>query len=208
MCLPPLEEVATTTHHKRFGRPTLLPTRRQPVVEDDDEDRVTFQEHDEVHEIQTALSCLGEDPDRQELWYSRANILDFRRQAQLLSKKCRETPHYEQEECTRGLELRMSLQRQDRKQQIVKRILDAQDDDSNAEELAQIASHHSAWSRKLALATAHKDFYAAYHPNLTSVLPEMPALLDCSRDLTTKKRALVLGPSSTGVGRRVRCRMY
>lgn len=219
MCLPPRDEVAKTgpranhPHRRRFSRPPLpLRQRRQPVVEVVEEGGVTFQEEDQVHMVPTTLSRLEADQDRRELWYNRADIKEFRRQAQVLSKKCRlqrEPRKTQQQEgddqCTRGLELRMSLHRQDRKQQIVKRILAAQDDDCTAEELSQIAQQHSVWSRKLALAQAHKDYYTAYHPNLTSVLPEMPAMLDCSRDLS-RKRSL-LGSSFEQSGRRVRCRM-
>ena len=211
MCLPPREEVAKTPGHNDSNhvvnkRPQL--SRR--VVEDleDDHDRVTFQDSsNQVVLVQTALSCLEEDQDRQDLWYSRDDIKEFRRQAQILSKKCRDEPKSVcADVCTRGLELRMSLQRQDRKQMIVKRILDAQDDDCTAEELSQIAQQHSIWSRKLALATAHKDYYAAHHPKLTSVLPEMPALLDCSRELSHKRS--LLGSCLEQTGRRVRCRMF
>ena len=82
-----------------------------------------------------------------------------------------------------------------------------QQDDVDPNRLAGIAQEHSVWSRKLAVAQAHKDYYAAYHPTLTSVLPEMPALLDCRRDVVTKKRSL-LGSSLGQSGRRVRCRMF
>ena len=164
--------------------------------------RVTFQESDyQIHLIPTALSCLGEDQDRRELWYIRDDIQGFRRQAQNLSEQLRSGMTVN--ENTRGLELRMSLQRQDRKQLVVKRILDAQDEDSTPEELALIAQEHSVWSRKIALAQAHKDYYQAYHPDLTSVLPEMPALLDCRKDAVSKKRSLLGGNSLTQTGRRV-----
>ena len=213
MCLPPREdEVAKTrpeANRRRFRLP--LQRRQPPAVEIEPDDCVTFQEEDEVYQVPTTLSCLEDDQDRNELWYNRDDIKEFRRQAQVLSKKkcLTEEPgddSDEEEECTRGLELRMSLQRQDHKHKIVKRILDAQDDDCTAEEISQISQQFSVWSRKLALAQAHKDYYAAYHPNLTSVLPEMPALLDCSRDLSHKRS--LLGSSLEQSGRRVRCRMF
>lgn len=194
-------------------RRAVQPPRRSVVVDNNSEDvdtpRVTFQDsNDQVHMVVTALSCLEDIRDRHQLWYNREDIKGFRRTAQTITKRLREgTATITDELYTRGYELRMSLQRQDRKQLVVKRILEAQDDDSSAEELAQIAQEHSFWSRKLALAQAHKDYYAAYHPNLTSVLPEMPAMLDCHKDVVTKKRSL-LGSSLTQTGRRVRCRMY
>lgn len=210
MCLPPRDEVAKTSadaNKPQLQRPPFPCSRQQSVVEFDG-DHVTFREEDQIHLVPTALSCLEDDQDRHDLWYNREDIRGFRRQAQMLSKKGSEgtSSNNSEEECTRGLELRMSLQRQDRKRMIVKRILDAQDDDCTPEEIGQIAQKHSIWSRKLALAQAHKDYYAAYHPNLTSVLPEMPAMLDCSRDVITNKRSLLLGSSM--MGRRVRCRMY
>ena len=204
MCLPPREEVAKTTttskatatnttnhQRRRYSRPSLPLRRRVEIVQEDD--CVTFHEEDQIHQVPTTLLCLEDDQDRNQLWYNRDDIKEFRRQAQVLSKKCLNAQEEEEEEheCTRGLELRMSHQRQDRKQRIVKRILDAQDDDCTAEELSQISLQYSAWSRKLAAAQGHKDFYSVYHPNLTCVLPELPALLDCSRDLTSHKRSLL-----------------
>lgn len=173
---------------------------------EDDGPHVTFQESKfEVHEIPTALSRLGGGADdRHQLWYNKADIREFRRQAQSLSKRLRDESESCTDQYTRGLELRTSLERQERKRMILKRILDAQDDDCEASELAQIAEEHSVWSRKVALAQAHKDYYSAYHPQLTSVLPEMPPMLDCRKDMA-KKRSL---SSFEQPGRRVRCRMF
>lgn len=197
MCLPPSDGVA----FESAGRKRLNSGLAQKKA-DDDEPRVTFhQQGNQVHEIPTALSCIG--GDRSQLWYNRMDIQGFRRNAQSLSLQLRQGSTVD--DYTRGLELRTSLQRQDRKQLVVKRILDAQDEDSTPDELAIIAKEHSIWSRKLARAQAHKDYYAAYHPTLTSVLPEMPALLDCHKDVVTKKRSLL---GSSMPGRRVRCRMF
>lgn len=206
MCLPPSDKGDIA--YESTGRSR----QPEPVVETDDEDetpRVTFQEANlrQILEIPTALSCLEDPQDRRQLWYIRADFQDFRQQAHTLTAQVRNGVTLSEDENTRGLELRLSLQRQDRKQMVVKRILDAQDDDCTAEELSQIAQEHSVYSRKLALAQAHKDYYAAYHPDLTSVLPEMPALLDCHKDASTNKRSL-LGSSLTQTGRRIRARMY
>jgi hypothetical protein len=224
MCLPPREDVAydsskapkrqhssvATAPHRR---PTMMPVRmvtgdnRSNNTNTNNTSNVTFQPSPQLQEVflvSTALSSVGME-QRHELWYNREDIREFRRQAASLSQQLRDGSSVS--EYTRGLELRTSLERQDRKQMVVKRILDAQDDDSTPEELAQIAQQHSAWSRKMALAQAHKDYYAAYHPILTSVLPEIPALLDCHKDVASKKRSL-LGGSITQTGRRVRCRMY
>ncbi|CAB9506103.1 expressed unknown protein [Seminavis robusta] len=204
MCLPSREKVAYESappkHHPR--------TARRHYYDDDDEPRVSFQQDsNQVHFVSTSCSHAKTSAERHELWYNRDDIKEFRRQAANLGKRMREDPQSCAKEETRGLELRTSLHRQDRKQMIVKRILKAQEDDSTPEDLARIAQQHSIWSRKLALAQAHKDYYAAYHPNLTSVLPEMPALLDCGRDLSRNKRSL-LGTSLEQSGRRVRCRMF
>ena len=214
MCLPPRDNVAydSTKAPKRQNPSAVTPRRRPtmmpaPVVSDTDTPTVTFQSSQLLQEVflVSTAALEGGIEQRHSLWYNRDDIKQFRKQAADLSQQLREGSSVT--EYTRGLELRTSLHRQDRKQMIVKRILEAQDDDSTPEELAQIAQEHSIWSRKLALAQAHKDYYAAYHPNLSSVLPEMPALLDCHNDVVTKKRSL-LGGSMTQTGRRVRCRMY
>jgi hypothetical protein len=203
MCLATHTEVAyeSTTCIQR-------PSRVRHVI-GDDEPRVTFRLEAEVHVVSTALSFLKNRQELQQIWYSKNDIKKFRHDAQCLSKRLRDDPQFSADEHTRGLELRSSLQRQDRKQLVVKKILEAQNEACTKEELAQISLQHSAWSRKLAVAQAHKDFYAAYHPNLSSVLPAMPALLDCSRDLANNnKRSLRLGTSLEPSGRRVRCRIF
>jgi small-conductance mechanosensitive channel len=180
-------------------------------VIDDDEPHVTFRPEDEVHVVSTALSCLKSRQERHQMWYNKDDIKEFRREAQRLSKRFRDAPQsYVDDDHTRGLELRSSLQRQNRKQMIVKRILEAQQEASTPEDLARIAQQHSEWARKLALAQAHKDYYSAYHPTLSPILPVMPALLDCSRDLiSNNKRPFLLGASlKHTTGRRVRCRMF
>jgi hypothetical protein len=184
------------------------PSRVRHVI-DDDEPHVTFRQEAEVHVVTTTLSCLKSRQELRQMWYNKNDIKEFRREAQCLSKRLRDDPQSCVGEHTRGLELRMSLQRQDHKQMVVKRIMEAQEEASTPEELAQIAQRLSVRSTKLALAQAHKDYYAAYHPNLSSVLPAMPALLDCSRDLiSNNKRSLLLGTSLEQTGRRVRCRMF
>ncbi|CAB9506106.1 expressed unknown protein [Seminavis robusta] len=207
MCLPPRGDEEAYDSSKR-----LAPRRRLlhqlPAIVDDDDDTptVTFEEAlEQVFLVPTTLSSIDSIEERNQLWYNREDIKEFRRQAASISQQLRDGLSIT--EYTRGLELRTSLHRQDRKQMIVKRILEAQEDDSAPEDLARIAQQHSIWSRKLALAQAHKDYYAAYHPNLTSVLPEMPALLDCHKDMATKKRSL-LGGTMAQTGRRVRCRMF
>lgn len=185
----------------------MLPPPHRFVHEvENDGPHVTFQDSKvEVHEIPSALSFLNSDEERHQLWYNKNDIKAFRREAQDLSKMLRDEPETCADEYTRGLELRTSLARQDRKKMVVRKILDAQDEDCEADELAQIAEEYSIWSNKLALAQAHEDYYSAYHRDLTSVLPHMPPLLDCHRDLTRSKRTL---DSFEQRGRRVRCRMF
>jgi hypothetical protein len=219
MCYPPSDSAAHESskgrkRHTAAHRPRLFrsppPTLSRFRVVEDDGPHVTFeQSKNAVHVIETALSCLGGDreTDRSQLWYNRADIKEFRKEAAAISKRQREQPNSCRDECTRGLELRTSLERQERKQMIVRRILDAQDNDSDASELAQIAQEHSIWSRKLALAQAHKDYYAAYHPTLSSCVPELPALLDCRKDLVRAKRSFGVSFEQP-TGRRVRCRMF
>lgn len=200
--------------------------------------RVSFTAN-QVFSVRTALSCLKSLDQRRQLWYNREDIQVFRRDAQIASKKLRRgisnsttttTVRYnnddsdsdsdsdgdEDEEdkvCTRGLELRASLQRQDRKQQIVKRVLAAQANHATPEEVGRIAREHAIFSRKLAQAQAHTDYYAAYHPHLLLSTSLSCRVLPTSTEsstptLTNHKRSLWGSPQPTAVGRRVRCRMY
>lgn len=160
---------------------------------------VTFSaaSHNQIHVIPTALSCLIECDThtslvraKEDLWYQRSDILDFRRQAQEISKRVRDNQsnssssdtmitlssssscddndsgsdqHDDNEDNEiRGLEVRLSLHRQDRKQVSCRRILAAQADDATPETLAQIASALSVWPQKLALLQAHQDFIGVY----------------------------------------------
>jgi hypothetical protein len=92
---------------------------------------------------------------------------------------------------------------------IARRILDAQDEDCEASELAQIAEEHSIWSQKLAHAQAHKDYYTAYHPHLAStVLSATPALSNCHKALARSNNNNNNKRSLNSLGRRVRCRMF
>ena len=203
MCLPTHDAVAFESANSKQP-----PSQVRHII-DDDAPHVSFRLEPEVQVVSTALSCLKSAKERHQVWYNKDDIKEFRRQAQCLSKRLRDDPQSCADENTRGVELRTSLLRQNQKQIMVKRILDAQEGDSTPEELAQISRLHSAWSKKLALAQAHKDYYAAYHPKLSSVLPDMPSYLGCSRDLANNnKRSLVLGKSLEQRGRRVRCRMF
>lgn len=222
---------------RRSSRSPSPPSRRRPArraVDNDDGPRVSFQEDaalTQIHEIQTALSCMATKDsaspnsekyeNKQVLWYSRSDLKEFRKQAQHLCQSQTATSGSSSDDL-RGLELRTSVHRQERKQLIVRRILQAQDkfqangnglclsydEDDAPTVLAQIAQEHSIWSRKLALAQAHKDYYEVYHPDLAcAALPEMPAVVlgSCGREFNSRKRGFSSPPMA---GRRVRCRMF
>ena len=214
-----------------YRRQTPLQRRAvTPPVEDDDDDlHVRFAARDQVFSVRTALSCLESLDQRRQLWYNREDIQAFRRDAQITSKKLREgnrtrtrplttmdgdDDKKEEEEtiCTRGLELRASPQRQDRKQQVVRRILDAQDSSvDSAEEMARIAREHGVVSRKLAQAQAHQDYYAAYHPHLVSAVTTSTTSACVKPHAVVGHKRPLWGSSPqqpSPVGRRVRCRMY
>ena len=213
---------------------------------------VTFSasSQNQIHLIPTALSCLMglyADGTKQDLWYQRTDIQAFRREAQVISKRLRDerasssstTTYIDDSDKddndgsreTRGLEVRMSLHRQDRKQHTTRRILTAQDEDATPEEMAQIAGALSVWPQKMAAAQAHQDFVGVYHPHLllsnnnnknnhkvssvgttttapvSSIQPLLAMPMDCRRELV-HKRSLTNSPMEPTAGRRVRCRMY
>ena len=238
--------VARLLQHRR---PLPLSSRRAvtpPLSPCDSslEHRVSFGPN-QVFEVDTTLSCLADHrQERRQLWYTKKDISGFRREAQIASKKLREqalvsdsddsdsdddeaeevnatiASDNDYEYCTRGLELRASPQRQDRKQQVVRRVLAAQDPlkEDSAERMARIAREHSIASRQLAAAQAHQDYLAAYHPNLSSTATTTeqlasfltPSIMGQKRSLwATKTTASSSSSQPTNTtGRRVRCRMY
>ena len=162
--------------------PRLRPRSKQ--------DGVTFADASQIHQIRAIATALSTLTDlyggvKQDLWYQRKDIQGFRRDAQDISQRLLSAPlplTARHENATtqdqdpsslssslpstslegRGLEVRMSMHRQDRKQRSARRILDAQSEDATPEEMAQIASALSVWPQKIAAAQAHQDYVDVY----------------------------------------------
>ena len=159
----------------------LLPRRSK-------QDGVAFADASQIHQVRvitTALSTLTDKYGgvKQDLWYQRKDIQGFRRDAQDISQRLlsaplpltarKENAKNDDDQSSslqssslegRGLEVRMSMHRQDRKLRSGRRILEAQSEDATPEEMAQIASALSVWPQKIAVAQAHQDYVEAYGP--------------------------------------------
>jgi len=122
--------------------------------------RVSF--HDKRMEVRIAsLACLS-DELRNDIWYSPSDIEGMRSEARDLCRFLRVNPEACPEEHTRGLELRISLERQCRKQMMVQGVVEAQRSCDDPCSLASLAQRCSIVPRDLALAQGQRDYSTAY----------------------------------------------
>lgn len=147
--------------------------------------------------------------ERNDIWYAQSDLEEFKQEARDLCRALRvqeylDLPTGSMEE-TRGLEHRISLERQKHKFLANRAILKSQSRYESPEDLAVVAGKCSAWARQVALATGHKDFYAAYHPSLIDMMPEIPI---APFPLITRKRqsSRSLGEAAEELARNVRAR--
>jgi hypothetical protein len=125
--------------------------------------RVSF--HDLRMEVRVvSLACLSEEM-RSDIWYSQADIESMRSEARDLCRFVRVNPQAYPPEHTRGLELRISLERQCRKQLTVQGVVEAQRRCADPCMLASLAQRCSMVPRELALAQAQQDFCFVYATN-------------------------------------------
>lgn len=220
---------------RRSSNGRSSPTSVKSVICYDQPHRVTFQDESEnqVHYVESQVSILLKETDpqdessvqqrkqklRQELWYQKSDVQEFRRHAATISSQWRAGNIEDTSTTTtRGLELRTSFDRQKRKQLILQRVLDVANEEWEIDpnHVAHVSREHTSYSRKVALAQAHRDYYSVYHPSLCSSLPDFdqlhcPTVL--KEDDASRKRRNFYNSSSnnsdTGTtGRRVRCRMF
>ena len=122
--------------------------------------RVSF--HDTRIEMRVvSLACLS-DELRRDIWYSPADIETMRTEARDLCRFLRVNPRACPEEHTRGLELRISLERQCRKQMTVQGVVEAQRRCTDPAFLASLAQRCSLLPKEMALAQAQKDYCTVY----------------------------------------------
>lgn len=135
--------------------------------------RVTFQETSSVGNATSSLSSLC-DEDIASLWYTDAEIEDFRTNARLLCRKLRAGSKQPREkESLRGLEYRTNLARQERKQMTIRCIVKAQHRATNPHQLARVYRKCTKWSIIVSSIVAQNDFCAAYHLGSFQPVPPM-----------------------------------
>lgn len=122
--------------------------------------RVSF--HDTRMEVRVvSLACLS-DELRKDIWYTPSDIEGMRTEARDLCRYLRVNPQACPEEHTRGLELRISLERQCRKQLTVQGVVEAQRRCPDPAFLASLAERCSMVPKEMAIAQAQKDYCTVY----------------------------------------------
>lgn len=134
--------------------------------------RVSFQATEIVSDDDVPPNTLTTE-ERNELWYHPVDLVGFKNEAREISRRMRHDTNNSAEH-TRGLEQRISMERQKNKYLSIRAILKAQELNHSPRELARIASKCSAWAKEIALLTGHKDYYAAYKPELEHLVPTTP----------------------------------
>jgi len=87
---------------------------------------------------------------------------------------------------TRGLEVRLSWHRQDRKQLFLSKLLRAQnEEDATPERLAQIARSYSAWPTKVARSAALGDYAAVYGTSAPIIITKATTATTTTTTATT-----------------------
>ena len=134
--------------------------------------RVAFQET--IREISIeSLTSLSES-DKNVLWYKDDEIEAFKETARDLCSEIRLGLNTE-ERIVRGLELRLSQDRQRRKYLIIHAILRAQRR-YQPKQLSNICRKCSAWSKVVATIEAQRDYCELYEPERLLTIPHYPSL--------------------------------
>ena len=147
-------------------------TTRIPIHNTRPTRRVSFQPAEVVTDVPRGSSLSKEE--RSKLWYHQDDLIGFKNEARNLSRKIR-TNSLGDKECDRGLEHRISIERQKNKCLAIRAILKAQDR-HHPEQLARIASRCTAWAKEVALLAGHQDYYQAYNPGLAHLVPTTPQM--------------------------------
>jgi hypothetical protein len=120
----------------------------------------------------TPASSMSQQ-ERDAAWYPTNDLDAFKTEARLLSRKLRVEPSTctKGSSHTRGLEQRVSLERQRNKIMALRCILKAHQQFTDSERVAIAARKCTAWAREVALVEGSRDFCEAYYPALTSLVP-------------------------------------
>jgi hypothetical protein len=172
----------------RLEDPTKLSKRR----------RVSFKETCTVQVVEPR-SSLNEE-DRKKMWYKPNEIEEFHTEARTLSRKLRALGDDGADSAYRGLELRVSIERQKRKYMSIQCVVMAQKRFSDPRQLAGLSCRCSQWAAQAARTEAQRDFILAHtEVNDTTELPQLPALAAFPLPLkqgraSAKKRCIAESP--------------
>ncbi len=126
--------------------------------------RVSFDDNTTVISTLIPSSSMSQD-ERQNAWYDASDLNNFKTEARSLCRQLRENANlYHVQECVRGLEQRVSLERQRNKCLTVRCILKAQlRYPGRPDQLAMIATKCTAWAQQVAQQAAQQDYQEVYH---------------------------------------------
>jgi hypothetical protein len=131
------------------------------------------------------------DHNGEDCWYQQAELTSFKTNARNLCQKIRSNDDFidrpifclkmdqaleSESDCARGLEQRISMERQKNKYLAMRTILKFQNRCNSSEKLAVVASKCTAWAKDVALCTGYQDFYNAYNPSLAHLVPFYPSV--------------------------------
>lgn len=136
--------------------------------------RVSFQEgRTEIYV--PSFACLS-DEERRQIWHEDIEIEGFKTQTRALCEELK--AKQVRGESTRGLELRLSQDRQFRKYMVLQAILRAQKRFKDPMQLSTIARKCSAWSNAVAAIEAQRDFCSVYDPSRMASVGNEPSMDD------------------------------
>jgi hypothetical protein len=147
--------------------------------------RVSFQVEEIINEVDPASRMT--ESERNRLWYPADELLGFKTEARETCRKMRhptddmtepeqsvlvEEEIDENEDSLRGLEHRISLERQKNKYVSIQVVLKAQERfPDDPDRLARIASRITEWAKDVALQSARRDFAVVYDPSSVNKVP-------------------------------------
>ena len=165
----------------RIDATTILMNSAVPIAAVLRRRRVSFETAE--NETHIAASSDMTQEERCELWYKPSDLNQFKSDARDICRRLRdegmvgdilldvELSNSNCADCTRGLEHRVSVERQKNKYITMRAILKAQQRYSKPEQLAHVAIKCTAWAKEVALVTGYQDFYQAYNPSLVHMVP-------------------------------------
>jgi len=148
--------------------------------------RVTFKETRTVISIDSVADFS--EAQKEAIWYNEDEIEAFKTRARKVCIQIRgasnnneanntnDTTQKEETGDVRGLELRISQDRQRRKYMIIHAILRAQRRYKDPQQLSNIARKCSVWSKVAATIEAQRDYCSLYEPTRVTSIPLLPPL--------------------------------